>query len=239
MQMPDGLVAETDGFAVVEIADVLRDESLAAARDRDRILQIGAGGDDARPVGAEVDRVRNEAARAPQIGRRAVDNSSHRIVGPDDDRPPMGHDQVGDALKPPLGVLVGRDQRLAAGIGAGRHEREVGRLIAPRSEVGRAGKRVQHEPVQRRIGEHQPDVGKVRRNARREQTPAPREHDRARALGKQRALGRTELGKTLGAGQIRDHHRKGLGVARLFAGARSGPRLRRARRRGGESPRAP
>ena len=40
-QMRDGLVAETDGFAVVEIADVLRDESLAAARDRDRILQIG------------------------------------------------------------------------------------------------------------------------------------------------------------------------------------------------------
>ena len=40
-QMPDGLVAETDGFAVVEIADVLRDESLAAARDGDRVLQIG------------------------------------------------------------------------------------------------------------------------------------------------------------------------------------------------------
>ena len=68
-QMRDRLVAEADRLAVVEVADVLRDERLAAARQRHRVLEIGAGGQDARAVGAEVDRIGDEAARAAQMKR--------------------------------------------------------------------------------------------------------------------------------------------------------------------------
>ncbi len=105
-QMPDRLVAEADGLAVVEIADVLRDEGLSAAGDRDRILEIGARGDHARAVEAEIDRVRNETARAPDIGGGPVDNAHDGIVGPDDDGALVADDQVGDARKTPFRVCI-------------------------------------------------------------------------------------------------------------------------------------
>ena len=237
--MPDGLVAETDGLAVVEIADVLRDESLAAARDGDRILQIGAGGDDARPVRAEVDRVGNEAARAPQIGRRAVDNSrtTESSALTTIARPWV----TIRSATPEAAFPRPRRTRPAARRRDWRWSpRARGRsaLIAPRSEVGRAGKRVQHEPVQRRIGEHQADVGEVRRDARGEETAAPREHDRARAIAEQRALGGPIRPDARRSPDSRPSPRKAWRRA-LFAGARSGPRLRRARRTGDESPPSP
>ena len=112
-------------------------------------------------------------------------------------------------------VVVGGDQRLAAQIGAGRDERQIGRRVAPGAKIRRAGERVQDEPVQRRIGEHQADVAQARRDARRDRAPASDEHDRTGAAIEQRALDRTDLGQARGAGEIGDHHREGLGVARL------------------------
>ena len=97
--MPDRLVSEADRLPVVEVADVLGEEGLAAAGDGDRVLEIGAGRDHARAVLAEIDRVGNEAARAPEIGRRADDDAHDRIVGPDHDRAPVRDDEVGDAPK--------------------------------------------------------------------------------------------------------------------------------------------
>ena len=85
LQMRDRLVAEADRLAVVEVADILRHERLAPARQRDRVLEIGAGGEHARAVGAEVDRLGDEAARAAHEGRRAVEDAHHRIVGAHDD----------------------------------------------------------------------------------------------------------------------------------------------------------
>ncbi len=71
-QALDRLVAEANGFAVVEIANVLRNERLAAAGDRNRVLEVAAGGDDARALGAEIDGIGDEPTRPPDIRGRAV-----------------------------------------------------------------------------------------------------------------------------------------------------------------------
>ena len=152
---------------------------------RPRVMVIvffrsAAGGDDVRPVGAEVDRVRNKAARAPEIGRRAVESSSTTESSA---LTTIARSWVtirsATAGKPPLARP--RRTRPAARRRDWRWSpRARGRTAASRqdSEIRRAGERVQDEPVQRRIGEHQPDVGQIRRDARSEQTPAPRQHDR-------------------------------------------------------------
>ena len=88
-EMRDRLVAEADRLAVVEIADMLRHERLAPARERHGVLQVGAGGEHARAVDAEVDRLGDEAARAAQIGGRAVEDAHHQIVGAHDDGAPV------------------------------------------------------------------------------------------------------------------------------------------------------
>ena len=117
---------------------MLRDEGLAPARHRNGRFQMRADREHARPVSAEIDRLRHEAARAPQEGRRAVEDGHYRIVGAGHDRAVMRDDEVGDACKLFLRLVVADDERLAAGIGAGRDQREIvgrvpGRLVHRRS----------------------------------------------------------------------------------------------------------
>ena len=69
--------------------------------------------------------------------------------------------------------------------------------------------------MHRRIGEHQANVAQSRRDARRNDAAASGEHDRTRPAFEQRPLDGTDLGQTLGAREIGDHHREGFCVARL------------------------
>ena len=160
-----------------------------------------------------------------EIGGRAVDDAHHRIVGAHHDRAPVGDDEVGDAGEAPARVLVVGDQRLAAEIGAGGDQRDFVAARAPAGEIRRARQRVQHQPMQRRIGEHQADVGEVRRDAGREDAAAAGEHDRPRARFQQRALRVADLGEARRARRIGDHHGKGFGLARLAAAQRRHRRL--------------
>ena len=124
--MGDRLVAEADRVAVVEVADMLRDERFATARQRDRVLEIGAGGEHARPFGAEVDRLGDEAARAADEGRRAVEDRAspnRRRARRSGASWPTTRSAIGAEAAARL-VVVG-DQRFAAEIGAGGDEREI------------------------------------------------------------------------------------------------------------------
>ena len=60
-------------------------------------LRCAAEREHAGPVGAKIDRLGHEAARAPQEGRRAVDHRQHAVVGARDDGAVMADDEIGDA----------------------------------------------------------------------------------------------------------------------------------------------
>ena len=73
----------------------------------------------------------------------------------------------------------------------------------------------QDQPVQRRVGEHQPMSRSNWRDARGDHPAASGQHDRPGPMREQRALGRANLSETLGGGAIGDHDGEGLCVARL------------------------
>ena len=125
------LAIETPRRGVREIADMLRDESLAAARHRDRRLKMRASGDDAGTVAAKLDRLGREAARAAQKGRRAGDDAHNRIVDARHDLAIMRHDQIGDGGEALLRLLIVLHQRIAADIGACRDKNQFLRRVAP------------------------------------------------------------------------------------------------------------
>ena len=76
----------------------------------------------------------------------------------------MGDDAVGDAGKPFLRFPVVDRQGFAKRIGAGHDQGEVLRLVQPCHPGGPAGCFVEQQVVQRRIGQHDPDMRQIGRH---------------------------------------------------------------------------
>ncbi len=214
-EVADRLGMEAHRRCVVEAADMLGDEGFAPARHRDGRFQVRADGKHVRPVAAEIDRLRHEAARASQEGRRAVDDRHHRIVGAGHDRAVVRDDEVGDPGEFLMRLVVADDERLAARIGARRHQHEsVGSMPGDRVN-GRSGRNVEDQMMRRRIGQHDAEPREPRRDGRSEHTAVLNQHDRPRRLREQAALRRSRRSDAVERGEVRDHHREGLGLARL------------------------
>jgi hypothetical protein len=120
-KMVDGLLKKTNALSCVEIADMLRDEGLAPACDRYRRLELAADGKHWGNFARELDRARHVAACTPNESWRAVGNRHDRIIRSRDNRSIVSDDKVRDAGKTTMCFLIVDHQRLAAGIGAGRH----------------------------------------------------------------------------------------------------------------------
>ena len=218
---------------------MLRDEGLAPTRDRHGCFQMTADGEHGGTVLSQIDRLGNEAARASEIGRSAVDDRHRRIVGAGHDRPVMGDDEIGDAGEPLHRVIVVDHQRLAARIGAGGDQRRGQRPRAP-AGVGRASrKRMEEQMMHRRIGQHHADAREPWRDRRREPRTAAHQHDRPSVVRKKAALGHGRRGDPIDRGFVRDHHRERLFLARLATPAVRPRRPRSLRRRSGENRRSP
>ena len=170
-QVLDRLDERRAGRRVVEIADVLRDERLVAARHADRILEIAAERDDRRPRSWQLDRARRVAAGAAHeleaAGRAIGARTQHAVVAARDDRTVVHEQRVGDARKTPDGFVVVDHQRLAAGIGAGHHEHELVRHLEPRRAVRSPRRLVEQQVLQRRVRQHRAEP-RERRAQRRE-----------------------------------------------------------------------
>ena len=170
--MLGALAVKPKGLGVGEIADMLADEGLPPAGQRQGRLEMAAAGQNVGAVLAEVDRFGDEAARAAQKGRRAVDDLHHAVVGAHDNVAVMGHDQIGDRREFLLRFLVASDERRAARVGRSRDEDEVLRLIA------RAAGRMEQQMVDRRIGQHHAEPRHVRRHRLGQVFQALDQHDR-------------------------------------------------------------
>ena len=164
------------------------------------VLRSPPRGEHARAVGAEVDRLGHEAARAPQKGRSAVDRS--RITR-SSARTTISRSWVTIRSAMPAEfsarLVVVDDQRLAAGIGAGRDEREIGRRVAPGAIPAPAARGT---AVEGRIGEHHADVAQSGATLGASRPGFGRARSAGPAI-EQRALGRPSFGEARGAREVR------------------------------------
>ena len=180
------------------------DPGARVPREAERRLQLGAAGEDRRR-GAPRQRQarRHVAARAAQQHRAPVGDPDHRVVGAGADRPVVEQDLVGDPGEPRLRVAVLERDRLVGDVARGHHERHA--------EVG------EQQVVQRRVGEHQPELARARGDGRRDRRAVPprREHDRplARAQQPQRLV--AQLDEARRGRDVPDHQRERLLLAVL------------------------
>ena len=140
-QVLDRVDQRRAGRRVVEIADVLRHERLVAAGHAHGVLEMAAQRDDGRPGSGELDRPRRVAPRPAnelESRARAVGNGAqHAVVAACDDDAVVHEQGIGDAGKPPDGLMVAGDQRLASGIRARHHQNHRVRRSEPCAPAGR------------------------------------------------------------------------------------------------------
>ncbi len=180
--MPEGFLEECDGGRRVEVADMLRDKGFTAARDRYRCLELSPQADDARNLVRQTDRRRRKAARAAQEGGRPGDDTNHAVICARYDCPIMVGDCVGDAGEAAACIGAVDDDRFARDVGRGRDQRQIGCIGNPVDAGGAPEQFPDHQPVQRRIGQEQPDGRQSIGDAVRHPCLAARRHDDDRPL---------------------------------------------------------
>ena len=171
------------------------EERLRAAHDAERALQLGPDRDE-RPGGhRQLDRLRDEPARAPD--REA--SSDDRVLAAAVDRPIVGEDEVGDVAEPSARVVVVDRDRLVGQVPARHHERPA--------DV------VQEEVVEWRVGEQEPDPGRARGDGRGERGLVASR--RARSGARRLRAGRAPRGELGEQGGVGGHHCERLLLAAL------------------------
>ena len=203
----------------VEVAEVRREERVAAARDAEGALQLGAGRDDRRgaPRPAAASAAGRVAARAAERERGAHD----RVLAAAVDRPVVAEERVGDPAEPlaasSSSKAIGSSERLPLVITSARAEVREQQVVERR--VRAASARATATPGRDRRRDR-----RARRRRRTSTIGRSRDASSARLVG-------VELASSSGLGR---HHRERLVLAVL---ARAQPRdrllVRRRRRRGG------
>ena len=214
-EMARHLFVKADCCGIVEIAEMLRDEGLAPARDSHRRFQMRAHGKDGGTILAEIDRRWHEAARTAKKGRSAIDDRHDRIIGTSHDRPIMADDQISDAGEPLRRIIVIDHQWLAARIGAGRDQSRWLRQAPPGWVRRRIRQGMKEQMMNRRIGQHQANPLKTGRDGRRQLLATLHQYDRSFDVGKKSPFRCGRRGDETGRGLVRDHDGEWFFLARL------------------------
>ena len=109
-----------------------------------------ADGEHRRAILIEIDGFGDEAARSPDIGRRAIDHGHDGIVRPHKDRAVMCDDHVGDAGQILQRLGIRDDQWLAASVGARGDKSYRLELIQPGGAFWLSGQGVEQFMVMHR-----------------------------------------------------------------------------------------
>ena len=112
LQVADHLVECFERLRCLEIADVLAHEDVAADRNGDCVLEMGAHREHRRGFVLHPHRERSVAARPPDNGLPSQDHARHGVVHMPGDRPIVHQEQVGDAEEPFGGLVLVRADRL-------------------------------------------------------------------------------------------------------------------------------
>ena len=168
----------------------------------------------ARSAGTSASGAGHVAARAPQrqgppLPGRAAHDAHHRVVGAGLDLAVVGQKEVGDRRQPLERVIVAERDRLVGHVAARHHERAGG-------EIG------QQQVVQRRVGEHQPELGRARSDggSHRRARDSRRQHDRALDGLEQPPLLGPERDERARGVRVGDHQRERLVLAVLATAQR-------------------
>ena len=132
---------------------MVRDPRAVAARDAEGALELRPARQQRRRLDGQREARGHVAARAAQhqrLGTQPAQRAHHRVVGARLDRAVVDEEQVGDAAQPRHRVVVAVGDRLVGDVAAGHHQRLA--------HVG------QQQVVQRRVGQHHPEVRRARRH---------------------------------------------------------------------------
>ena len=172
LQMRLSRIERRQGGEVVHVADVLAQPGVLSVGDRHGVLQVCSHGQCRRHRDRQRDGQRRVSARAPDRQLDAVDHPHDRVIAGHQDGPVVHQPAVGEVRKPVEGIVIGEADRLATQIARRHHQRRRSRLIARQPE---------QQDVQRRVGQHDAEIGVMRRHRigdRGAGTPW-HEHDRA------------------------------------------------------------
>ncbi len=191
---------------VLEVAVVGRHVRPPAARERERVLELGSHREDrARRGDGERQRLRRVTACPPDQRLAPGDHPGDRVVVAGPDLAVVGEECVREAGETGRGVRVVGRQRLVGQVAGGEHERPADRL--------------QEQVVERRVRQEDPEPVVARRHGRCEGRFAAaaghEEHDRPRGPHEERGLGRRHVAERPGGSEVADHDRERLGPAAL------------------------
>ncbi len=138
------------GFGSLEVSDVLGKEDVAAEPERHRRLHVRAHGEDDRQLLGHEHGQRGISPGAPKDAGRAGRNAHDAVVGVPLDRPVVHEEDVGHSREPRERLVLVDADRLLAQVPARGDERGVDGT--------------QQKVVERRRGEHQPELRLARRD---------------------------------------------------------------------------
>src|ERR1017187_5020153 len=122
LQMLDSFVEKAIAFCVLQISDVLAQESVLSFGEADGVLEFASDGQDRRLVVFQENRHRNKTSGTPQLPGNAACNSHHGIVAAQQDVTVVHEEVVGEAIQAiDCFSIVNRD-RLLALVAAGHHQ---------------------------------------------------------------------------------------------------------------------
>ena len=203
----------SQGFQVVEIADVGAEIGIAALRQTEGILKVRPAGQKRRDRRRQNDRPGHIPARPTEQHRPARHHTADGIVAGGLDGATVHEPGVGNPGQPPLRIAVVERDGLFGEIPRGHDQRplDLGKQQVVQRRIG------QQESDHRVVGRHlggQPRVGLT-----------PHQNDGPLDRRQQPQLRLVERSQRPGGVKIAHHHRKGLLVA-LLAFTQAGHRRR-------------
>ena len=194
------------GREVLEVAVVGRHVGAPAAREGERVLELGAHGEQRH---RRRDRQRQGLGRVPagaaHDGLAPGDHARDGIVVAGPDLPVVGEEPVREAAQPREGIRVVRGQRLVREVPGGEDERPAHGL--------------EQQVVERRVGQEDAQAPVPGRDGRGQRglavPPRLEQDDRAGRTLEEPALQRADAAQRPGGGEVPDHDRERLGPAAL------------------------
>ena len=183
-QVRDCILKEAAGRCIVEVADVLRNEGLIAARDADRILEPATDRQHRRAGIGQLDGPWRVAACPTNELEAAGGSTNHSIVAAHNDVAIVRQEGIGDISQSLHRFVITDDQRLPTWIGAGHDQAQRLRLGQPGGSFRTTGGFVEQQVLQRCIGQHDAKPRQARRHPRQAligEMALLEQHDRALA----------------------------------------------------------
>ena len=203
-EVVERLAEKVEAGEVFEIAEVLALIDEAAAGEGEDIFEMAADGEQRRSVQRQRDAERNEAARAANELRSAIDDGGDGVVAALKDFAVVHEEGVGDGAEAGAGFVVVDGDGLFAEVGGGHDEGLDAR-------VG------EEEMVQGRVGEKDAEPGDAGGDGGGDGAwiALADQHDGARGSGEEFFFCFGEVAECAGGLEIADHDGERLSVAVL------------------------